>query len=284
MGFQYFNENARIKRVIDLTNSALKNYKYELDLIRRESGVKTCLEDILSHIPKVDTLHHYQTRWSNIDNNKNHARPHWIRIEQNLIERICGTSFAAELEICSLFASICLLHEVAHFIIRYDGMKNSPEKLKIIGGDVGFYFENRVFGGFVKILVVEKLAWNDFTRQKVTRLLSDGNAIAHNVVSYIYNSLQWILFEYDLDFKLTKEESVPRSIDVPIERPAKNIPRFCPFSMIQCSFCKIRKDQLEAKGEILKYCGKCRDIAYCSKNCQINDWKRHQYECFHGFR
>ena len=29
----------------------------------------------------------------------------------------------------------------------------------------------------------------------------------------------------------------------------------------------------------LKHCSVCKDVYYCSKTCQINDWKEHQKSC-----
>jgi len=28
-----------------------------------------------------------------------------------------------------------------------------------------------------------------------------------------------------------------------------------------------------------KKCGKCLDVAYCSKECQVSDWKEHKKSC-----
>lgn len=33
------------------------------------------------------------------------------------------------------------------------------------------------------------------------------------------------------------------------------------------------------KGKDNKLCGKCKYVRYCSKSCQINDWKLHKFQC-----
>jgi hypothetical protein len=41
-----------------------------------------------------------------------------------------------------------------------------------------------------------------------------------------------------------------------------------------CCFCKI---QLQKKQ--VKKCGACKMAPYCSKECQIKDWKEHKIKC-----
>jgi len=35
----------------------------------------------------------------------------------------------------------------------------------------------------------------------------------------------------------------------------------------------------EAAERDLKFCGKCRDRSYCSRECQLRDWPRHKQDC-----
>lgn len=42
-----------------------------------------------------------------------------------------------------------------------------------------------------------------------------------------------------------------------------------------CAFCgKIETENLK-----LKRCSKCKSVNYCSKECQLNDWKNHKTDC-----
>ena len=45
---------------------------------------------------------------------------------------------------------------------------------------------------------------------------------------------------------------------------------------------KIHKsDEREPRSEKFLYCGKCKTICYCSKECQTADWKDHKALCEH---
>lgn len=45
----------------------------------------------------------------------------------------------------------------------------------------------------------------------------------------------------------------------------------------QCSMCKGKKT--EAGSEVLLTCSKCHAITYCGRECQVADWKRHEWNC-----
>ena len=42
--------------------------------------------------------------------------------------------------------------------------------------------------------------------------------------------------------------------------------------------CAVCKKEPEV-GQVLKRCTACFSVAYCSKKCQVKDWKRHKEEC-----
>jgi hypothetical protein len=44
-----------------------------------------------------------------------------------------------------------------------------------------------------------------------------------------------------------------------------------------CSHCN--KSQAEGKGDAFKKCGGCKQVYYCSAECQKNDWKEHKSAC-----
>ena len=48
-----------------------------------------------------------------------------------------------------------------------------------------------------------------------------------------------------------------------------------------CNGCGFGPLAAGANGEAgdLKFCGKCRDRSYCSRECQVRDWSRHKPEC-----
>lgn len=47
------------------------------------------------------------------------------------------------------------------------------------------------------------------------------------------------------------------------------------FDSMLCKNCRKKEDPKE---RFMK-CGKCKLVTYCSKNCQIIDWKKHKLEC-----
>ena len=49
-----------------------------------------------------------------------------------------------------------------------------------------------------------------------------------------------------------------------------------PWEEHKCTACKKRKSELETS---LKYCAKCKEAEYCSRECQKGDWKRHKQFC-----
>jgi hypothetical protein len=49
-----------------------------------------------------------------------------------------------------------------------------------------------------------------------------------------------------------------------------------PWEEPKCTACKKRKSELETS---LKYCAKCKEAEYCSRECQKDDWKRHKQFC-----
>lgn len=49
------------------------------------------------------------------------------------------------------------------------------------------------------------------------------------------------------------------------------------MASVKCNTCQITREDSK-KG--LKKCGKCNKVRYCSKKCQIEDWKRHRFECY----
>ena len=48
----------------------------------------------------------------------------------------------------------------------------------------------------------------------------------------------------------------------------------------KCSNCS-KHEKRERKA--FKCCGKCKKAFYCSKKCQISDWKVHKHKCKHAF-
>lgn len=42
--------------------------------------------------------------------------------------------------------------------------------------------------------------------------------------------------------------------------------------------CSKDKDELD-EGRTLKKCGKCKEVVYCSKECQAADWSKHKKGC-----
>ena len=49
------------------------------------------------------------------------------------------------------------------------------------------------------------------------------------------------------------------------------------FIGARCEFCGSSEDELEAK---LKRCNNCKEVYYCSRECQKKDWKRgHRDTC-----
>lgn len=48
----------------------------------------------------------------------------------------------------------------------------------------------------------------------------------------------------------------------------------------QCEWCnRCDNCKIPVIGSGIKRCGRCRNAAYCSKECQVADWKRHRYLC-----
>jgi hypothetical protein len=50
------------------------------------------------------------------------------------------------------------------------------------------------------------------------------------------------------------------------------------FHAIRCKGCGNAKEELP-EGQILKLCGRCKDVSYCGKECQAGDWKKHKKDC-----
>jgi hypothetical protein len=50
------------------------------------------------------------------------------------------------------------------------------------------------------------------------------------------------------------------------------------MSTISCAKCNKLKTELE-KGQKMSKCSRCKEVYYCSKVCQANDWKSHKKSC-----
>jgi hypothetical protein len=50
------------------------------------------------------------------------------------------------------------------------------------------------------------------------------------------------------------------------------------FYAICCKGRGNAKEELP-EGQILKLCGRCKDVSYCGKECQAGDWKKHKKDC-----
>ena len=46
-----------------------------------------------------------------------------------------------------------------------------------------------------------------------------------------------------------------------------------------CKTCGKLNAELSKEKKKLKTCGKCKKVAYCSKECQKEDWKDHKEDC-----
>ncbi|KAK0101129.1 hypothetical protein ONS95_012890 [Cadophora gregata] len=52
------------------------------------------------------------------------------------------------------------------------------------------------------------------------------------------------------------------------------------FDAIRCEHKPCSKESNElGEGMILKKCGKCQEVLYCSKECQTSDWTKHKKTC-----
>ena len=47
----------------------------------------------------------------------------------------------------------------------------------------------------------------------------------------------------------------------------------------ECDYCHVTKDQCVANGVSLQRCSKCGRKYYCSRDCQVNDWKSKHKNC-----
>ena len=52
------------------------------------------------------------------------------------------------------------------------------------------------------------------------------------------------------------------------------------FNHRQCHFCKKNEEAPSGRYKILKLCGGCKVIRYCSEQCQLSDWDSHKTFCF----
>ncbi|KAI7862595.1 hypothetical protein BDF14DRAFT_1735851 [Spinellus fusiger] len=79
---------------------------------------------------------------------------------------------------------------------------------------------------------------------------------------------------------IKQEEAPPMQYNAKIEQLIQSgflTPSFSP-SPKQCSQCG-SSHRKEDKDKPLMCCGGCKSIWYCSRECQVNDYKRHKVEC-----
>ncbi|KAJ8695118.1 hypothetical protein PTI98_007733 [Pleurotus ostreatus] len=63
---------------------------------------------------------------------------------------------------------------------------------------------------------------------------------------------------------------------VRINGPLGTLRGGAPIPRAHCSGCL---DGRSCSGPDSSFCSKCRLVAYCSKECQVTDWKRHKADC-----
>ena len=69
-----------------------------------------------------------------------------------------------------------------------------------------------------------------------------------------------------------------RNIGRPVAPPIPLIPLHCYPYPFCCEICEIC-EALTARGRDKLLMCPCRTIAYCSKECQVKNWKKHKDEC-----
>lgn len=52
-----------------------------------------------------------------------------------------------------------------------------------------------------------------------------------------------------------------------------------PEPAVLCNHWGCNKEHKPAKGKVLNLCQRCKEVRYCSKNCQIFDWQQHKRVC-----
>lgn len=111
------------------------------------------------------------------------------------------------------------------------------------------YFKIKLCGGYLFTSNSEFIEiYNLITKQKVHKIENDSNSLFNIIL-------------------LNKEIRILSSkwIIIPIEKD---------YRVKICHFCKMKLLDIKPK-----LCGKCYKVIYCSKECQLKDWKEHKLKC-----
>jgi hypothetical protein len=86
----------------------------------------------------------------------------------------------------------------------------------------------------------------------------------------IGNGIGWLIMQYCAGFDASKSPFALR------EQPEYGK---VPDNTRRCSNCLEKKKNNKKKKKALQYCANCGVVRYCSEECQVADWKRHEESC-----
>lgn len=82
-------------------------------------------------------------------------------IFRNRFDKISSTltrNKLREVQIITFFMAIAIIHEVAHLLLRWNGVMKSPAKF---GHEVGHFTENKLFNGITRAIIIPNGPWNE---------------------------------------------------------------------------------------------------------------------------
>ncbi|CAF0754117.1 unnamed protein product [Brachionus calyciflorus] len=159
-----------VKKAIRIANKFLVNDEIRLLYKKRfKIRPKPCLEKM----PKVVIVYEKESKenvdecgegfsWTYREDDKNET----IYINDILEKRLKilqsspeSLEKSTEIETIVVFISFLLLHELAHLLFRWNGQPKTPNGID----EAGLFFENRIFNGYIHILIDAKTDWSEYS-------------------------------------------------------------------------------------------------------------------------